>query len=706
MATAVGVRTSSGRSLGDLMRPVDDIPFEDMHLPKSTNVFDAFPPMSNLRPFEYSNPLMLGGSLATAPRKYRNGNSGVGGDSDEIVSVLQACLHVGRIERAGVILQRIAHLDTVVDKAGLMDLHNQYLRAAVEQIMMKPSLAATQSIHTWFELNIRRKALDFNADTVAYMLKASLQTQDIAKRDRLVKRYMDMVQGENGLEVLGLDILNAKELNQITHICPTYNLAEELEEEYQEGLGEFKTAPGSSSGLPSTPAVRPMAQKGLGLKALKKSLSLFSATDTINLENLTHEEKREIQGKLEQDAVDSAVERWREENSNLTKMGMNTALQTKSLGARMWKWHEALKKSLDEELEKIEAAEVKEKKDSQDQERCLYGPFLRLVPTEKLAAVTILSVMSAFGSAGVDKGMPLSAAVMVLSNNVEEEALFEVVQKNEKIRFWGKKRKDKNKLTPELVRKALRFRGTANTSTEMESVASAISELQWPLNMRAKVGAVLMSALIETAKIPVTKTHPDTQELTTQMQPAFQHSHHYRLGKKIGTVSANIVLSLQMKREPVHSLLAKHLPMLVKPDPWTHFNKGGFISHPAKVMRIKLGDKDQRHYADAAIGKGDMEQTFKGLDVLGKTSWRINQSVFDVMLEAWNSGEAIANIAPESPKIDIPPEPELSKDPLERRRWLREVKLLENARAGQHSQRCFQNFQLEIARALKNVFSP
>jgi DNA-directed RNA polymerase len=152
----------------------------------------------------------------------------------------------------------------------------------------------------------------------------------------------------------------------------------------------------------------------------------------------------------------------------------------------------------------------------------------------------------------------------------------------------------------------------------------------------------------------------------------------------------------------VHSLLAKHLPMLVRPDPWTQFNKGGFISHPSKMMRIKHGDKDQRHYAEAAIGQGDMTQTFKGLDVLGKTSWRINQPIFDIMLEAWNSGEAIANIPPETPNLPIPPEPTTTQDPLERRRWIRAVKLVENARSGLHSQRCFQNFQLEIARALRN----
>jgi DNA-directed RNA polymerase len=663
-------------------------------------------PLSNLRPFEYSNPLTLSASLATAPRRYRNGPSGVGGDAQEILSVLEACLHVGRLERAGAILKRIQYLGTIVDEQGLVDLHNRYLRASVEQIMMKPSSSATQALHKWFELEIRRKMVPFDADTVAYMLKASLQSQNSAQRERLVKRYMDMVQGKHGLEVLGLDILNAKELNQITRICPTYNLAEALGgyEDYMDDATEMKSQ--STSFTESfIPDVRPVGQKGLGLKSLKKTLSLFSAADTMNMENLTHEERREIQSRLEADAVSSAIDRWREENSNLTKMGLNTSLQTKSLGARMWRWQEALEKALKSELEKIEKSEHKEKKLNIDQERCVYGPFLRLVPADKLAALTILAVMGSFSTIGADKGLPLSTAIMAISNSVEEEAMFEVAQKDDRMKFWGqwKKKKDgKSRLTPDVLRKAMRFRGNASTRDESNTVASFVSDNQWPMAIKAKVGAFLMSALIDIAKLPVSKEHSETKEIITQMQPAFSHGHQYKMGKKVGVVTSNPVLVKQMKREPVHSLLAKHLPMLVEPEPWTHFNKGGYISHPAKVMRIKLGDKDQRHYAEAAIGKGDMEQTFKGLDVLGKTSWRINQPVFDVMLEAWNSGEGIANIPPENPNLEIPSEPEPSKDPLERRRWIREVKLVENLRSGYHSQRCFQNFQLEIARALRN----
>jgi DNA-directed RNA polymerase, mitochondrial len=650
--------------------------------------------------------------LATPPRRFRTGKQGIGGELSEIISILRACLQVGRIERGGVVLKRIGTLDVVTNEQ-LLHLHNEYLEAAVYQLSMKPSGTAMQSLHKWFELEIRNKALPLNAETVAYMLKASLQTPPGVRRNRLVRRYMDIgKQRDLGLEVLSQDVLSAEDLNEITHICPDYNAEGPMFDEYSEMLepADIEMLDEEILGAePSIPDVRPTEQKGLGLKSLKQALSLFSQENSseLNLDNQTLEGKRRIQAQLEEDSVTSAIQRWREENAQLTKMGLNTALQTKSFGARMWKWHTALERALNDELAKVDEAEAKEKMLPEDVERCSYGPFLRILPTEKLAALTILSCMTALSSLGVDKGMPLSSAIMAISSNVEDESIFEVVQSKSTMKagFGNAKANEKQRLSAVQLKKSLRFRGSNSTYTTAnadDGAAESLRQRSWPATIKAKVGAVLMSALIETAKIPVVLEHPETKEVITQMQPAFSHSHQYKMGKKVGMIIANSVIVRQLQREPVHSLLAKHLPMLVTPEPWTDFNKGGFITHPAKMMRIKLGDKDQRYYAEAAISKGDMTQTFKGLDVLGKTSWRINQPVFDVMLEAWNSGEAIANIAPETPKFDVPPEPEASNDPLERRRWIKAVKIVENAKSGLHSQRCFQNFQLEIARALRN----
>jgi DNA-directed RNA polymerase len=706
----------------------DDIPFVGLndHFPVSANSNTGS--LAHLRPL--NPPLMLGGSLVMPDQRLRmEHTTGVTGTFPELLSIFRACLQVGRIDRAKTILKRIQRfLDVTPEDA--VELHNEYLDAAVSQLLWRPSGSAAQDLHKWFELEIRGNGHPLTAETIGYMVKASLQSLDDDRKRRLVGRYMDIAhQRDCALEVLALGIFSGEDLNQITQICPDYNadyqkdkgdheLRDEVHNETAQDMPEPATF-ARSTAIP--PEVRPMPQKGLGLKALKQALALFAENEEAGINTgFTVEQRREAQRRLETNAVDSAVERWREENSQLKRLGYDTHLQTKSMGARMFKWSTDLKEALDRELDKVDESEMREPKHTNDHDRCQYGPFIRLLPTEKLAAITILSVMGFTAQGGVAKSIPLSGVLLKIADNVEDEILFRVVESKNKKSAWGASMKSaqKNRLIAAQLKRTkrghvLRSVAKSNEDDSGETTATyypdnpireALAEAAWPAGIKAKVGACLLSAFMEIAKVPVTLEHPETKELVTQMQPALQHSYRFSNGKKVGVVICNKVLVRQMNREPVHSLLAKHLPMLVQPEPWTEFSKGGFLCQPAKVMRIKNGDKDQRHYIEAAISEGDMEQTFKGLDVLGRTPWRINQPVFDVMLEAWNTGEAIANLAPESPIFEIPPEPQnnSSQDPFERLRWLRSIKAMENTRKGLHSQRCFQNFQLEIARSFRN----
>ncbi|KAH8596109.1 hypothetical protein B0O99DRAFT_510941 [Bisporella sp. PMI_857] len=598
-----------------------------------------------------------------------------------------------------------------------MKLHNEYLEAAVSQIVWSASPTTTQALHTWFELEIRNKSMSFNAETMGYMLKASLQSLNGDQKHRLVRRYMDICkQNDLELEVMQMAVLTAEDLNQISHICPDFNAAK-YDQEYEfedevvsadlelsEDLEEQKAL-----GSDTTPEVRGVPQKGLGLKTLRESLEVFaefseSSMARWNLGSRTEEEKRQIQARVEESAVEAAIGRWRAENADLKKMGLNTTLQTKSIGSRMWRWHVELDKALKTEVKKLHELELQTRiTTAEEKERLIYGPFLRLLPTEKLSAITILSIMQAFSARVDSQGMPLSHILLGIASDIEDEVVCTSLR-----RQMGKsstaKLKKADKRTKEQVRRAKRgrFSHTSFVEEGPSEVKAVLADNAWPSAIKAKIGAFLMSAFIDIANIPIEVTSADKSGGLTQLQPAFSHSYEVKKGKRVGTIKAHPVLMEQMRREPVHSLLAKHLPMLVKPEPWTQFGKGGFISQPAKAMRIKHGDKDQRFYAEAAIGKGDMEQTFKGLDVLGSTPWRINKFVFDTMLEAWNTGKAFANIAPENPHAPIPPEPEASSDPFVRKRWLKAVRAAENYKVGQHSVRCFQNFQLEIARALRN----
>ncbi|KAM3065800.1 DNA-directed RNA polymerase [Clarireedia jacksonii] len=712
---------ASSRSLATAVYgSFDDVPFEGFRQSsspqstKSTN-YDNIMPLSAYSLPKRPAPIIFGDDGATQPTKHRRTRDAVGGTLQEVLSILEACLQVGRIERATVILKRVSQYPDM-DRETLLDLQNRYLRAAVENIIMNPSEEATQALHQWFELEIRSLGLPQDAVTVAYMLKASLQSPDSNRRDRLVRRYMDMVQGDAGLAVLGADILTAEELNTITHICPTYNLAEGLDgtEEYLDTeTNQRDSIPEGvmpNVGVSTGAEVRPTAQKGLGLKSLKQSLSLFTSFSAgYDLSAMSEDEKRAIQKQLEEDAVQAAIDRWRDENSNLTKMGLNSSLQTKSIGARMWHWQEKLEQTLKEEIVRVEEAEMKVQRNPADSRRCSYGPFLRCIPTNKLAALTILSLMNGISATGLDRGIPLASAIMTIAKNIEGESIMESISREDNYRriVWSDPKQSsshKFRIIQALKIKAEAVAGSRSVENE-EALYNMIVEKQWPTSIKAEVGSYLLSAMLDVARVPVTMQDPETGETITQMQAAFSHGQQYKMGRKQGVVMAHKELVERLRREPVHSLLAKHLPMLVKPEPWTNFASGGFLSHPGKVMRVKNGSRDQRVYANAAIDRGNMTRVLEGLNILGEQAWSINEPVFDVMLEAWNSGEPIANLAPANPKLDYPPEPDASTDPLERRRWITAVKKLENTKGAFHSQRCFQNFQLEIARALrKRIF--
>ncbi|KAK1566412.1 DNA-dependent RNA polymerase [Colletotrichum navitas] len=690
-------------------QPGNDSQFETLHnavLPLFRKTA-AGSHVHELRAFDPSSPLVIEEASMAAARGKAN-LAGIPGDAEEMLLVFHACIRVGKIDRAELVLKRMTFYN-VFPGEELIFLHNRYLRASLDQMRSRPDRKQAEGLHKWYELNIRAKDLPQTAETVACMLKASLLSEHkLDRRRRLVTRYMGLAPGEAGLQVLSMaDILTDQDLAVITDICPTYNLAptenevpadaeaaeSPIESASEEAANQAASTPGQSM-----PEVLATPQKGFGLKTLKNTLSLFDEIpQNCDISTLPIRERREIQARLERDCVDAAVERWREENESLQKMGLNTSVSHASLNSRLYDWQLALEARLKEELVRIEAAEATAKKTAEDYDRCIYGPFLRLSTPSRLSAVTILGTLSSTAIAGVDRGMPISIAIANLARLAEEDIRAQLAA-NQKPKSKPKSRrvvmtKRERKASPEEPSKLL---------SDSEAKASPLPDTPWPPAVKAKVGAALLSALIETAKIKVVKEHPETKTLISQFQPAFSHVSQLKRGKRIGMMLLNKELVNLMKREPQGDYLAKHLPMVVEPAPWQAFDKGGFLESRANLVRIKQGGKDQKLYSEAAIARGDMDQVFKGLDVLGKTAWRVNTPVLNVMLEAWNTGEALANLPALNPNIPVPPEPEASDDPMAHRNWVRAVKAAENERGGLHSVRCFMNFQLEIARAFRN----
>lgn len=639
-----------------------------------------------------------------------------------MMSVFEACIQVDQLDRAAAVLKRFGDMN-VLSGDELIRLHNVFLRANVEQFYSRPNLKWAESMRSWYETRIRAMGLPQNAETIAYMLKVSLLSNyEPPQLERLINRYMGMMPGDAGLEVFTFSsILSDQDLATITGLCTTHNIDPDafvdLPIEEEPDLSELtnddlvsaeSTATSTHSG-PGTGEfeVLPVPQKGLGLKSLQEVLSFFSDIKGRDVSGLSQTARREIQSRLERDCVDAAIRRWREENEALKKMGRNSSLSTNALNSQLYDWQLALEAKLQDEFTSFEESENRPNKNQEDMGRCVYAPFMRQSTPTRLAAVTILSILNTIAQQGADNGALIAQTIQTLGKAVEEDIRSQQrgserssVRKAKAAEYARKRVLRQNPTEAESPSsQPLEADPTTNQSNIVE--APKFDTAIWPVYVRTQLGAALISALIDTAKVTVQREHPETKKMVSQLQPAFAHTAVFKKGKRVGMIAPNKFLSDLLKREPRADFLARHLPMLVEPEPWTKFDKGGFINSPATVIRVKHGEIDQKIYAEAAIKRGDMEQVCKGLDVLGKTAWRINRPVFDVMLQAWNSGEAIGNIPPLNPDIPTPAEPEVHDDPMQRRIWLRAVKAAENEKSGLHSERCFMNFQLEIANAFK-----
>lgn len=394
-------------------------------------------------------------------------------------------------------------------------------------------------------------------------------------------------------------------------------------------------------------------------------------------------------------------------------MGLHIGLQTKPIGAVMWSWHEALVPLIREEIRKANNAESEKNRVESDQDRVAYGPFLQFISPEKLSAVTIIQTLNRISTVGVERGTKVVSLVSTIGQAIQDESMAELAKsRNNRFHSKGPTTHIQQRKLVQLVRrrsaynKAAQSLGTNKQDTK-DDVASAQSTLvasdqSWPPSIRAQLGAILTSLLIQAAKLEVSRRDPDSGETWKEIQSVFWNSYQYENGKRYGVIRLNAAMSAKLTREPLQGALSKHLPMLVEPLPWSQYKKGGFLNSGVPVVRGGTQHTQLRDYINAASESGDMARVFAGLDVLGRTPWRINKGVFDVMLQVWNSGEALANVPPENPKFDYPPEPSLSADMQERRKHAYQIREIENARDGMHSERCFLNFQLEVARAYLN----
>ncbi|KAJ2098316.1 DNA-directed RNA polymerase, partial [Coemansia sp. S100] len=409
-----------------------------------------------------------------------------------------------------------------------------------------------------------------------------------------------------------------------------------------------------------------------------------------------------LQLRLERDTYDSALARFREINKKrgdpllLTDIGA-----LKRLSAE---WLPQLEALIEEEHERCKKA----METGDDRIREHYGRFLTMLDPPKIAIITILEVLrlcSVIPKNSKDhspklSGLKTAMLVNALSTAVHNEIRFNRMKLRSNRHITGRnisvaRLASSGKLFNMAVRRAKAHELRENSNQDWLDT--------WDITTKTRIGSLLLSMLIETARIPELSNDPETGQRTQRMVPAFSHGYELSKGRKFGILRAHNSLRELFKSDALVGVVnARHLPMLVPPRPWLTFNSGGYLSQDEPCMRIK-DNAEQLRYLKKASNDDRLYTLLAGLDSLGLTKWSINRPIFDAVRKVWNSGKEIAKIPARTFDRPEPVKPEdYETNDKARIKYGMEMQEWNNNRASQHSERCDCNYKVEIARAFLN----
>lgn len=401
----------------------------------------------------------------------------------------------------------------------------------------------------------------------------------------------------------------------------------------------------------------------------------------------------ERQKSLEARGIEGARAKWKHEFETLHQRGEIS--MNKNLNVQLYKWYSDMLPLVEEEHalctklvhQEVDTATLSKEEAAQMKERAHYAPYLILVPPQTLCVLTIFELLKLNSTGGIVDGMRATRAVISVGRAVELEYKSQQLMKAEK------KHTLRRNMSLNQWRKYLKKHHRAAADSP-ESV-----QTDWSSAVFAKLGSALTSFLLHVAKVQVSGTDPTTGATVKGHQPAFHHTYQFVQGQRIGIIKLHKNLIKQLGgNEFANSVQPQFLPMLVKPRPWTSHNSGGYLFTPSNLVRVR-DSVETIAYVKAAADAHNLDEVYRGLNILGDTAWTVNSKVLDVVSQFWNTGDQFLDIPPMATEPQLPEPLPSHAEPNEKHEYVKKVKAIMNEAAGFRSQRCDMNYKLEIARA-------
>lgn len=249
------------------------------------------------------------------------------------------------------------------------------------------------------------------------------------------------------------------------------------------------------------------------------------------------------------------------------------------------------------------------------EDRGNYGPYLILFDSHKLAVMTLEIVMSSVIRCE-NSGVPLMRLMLDIGNALENEYKISVL-KGSKENSLGWARKLLKTSPGNSLRTYVRIKRSLNDSEE------------WPIDLKVKLGSVLLKSVIYSCK-------SDTGDNAFDCDLNYNSTTSRRLGVFKMTPRA-----FEYFENLVAFIPPTFPPMLVAPKPWDSKKYyGAYYDLEAPLMK-----HTSRKQADA-VRKSDIPKVVEGLNFLGSVPWNINSKMFDIIEEVRAKGLVIGELQP------------------------------------------------------------
>ena len=732
----------------------DTVPFVD--LTPNQQTYQRTQDIEKPRDYDRSNIVVLRNQAHTALPVFKKvGLTGISGDVSDIVSNLHACARVGRHERAAKLVKRLASMYEPW-ALELADAHRVYLSGQLETLEKDKSKDTILQIQRWFELEIRAKEVPPTPAILALMLKSIFIGVEEKRRDRLLRRYLAVVDAVAGdaktpeaqnnykSEVFASSLFTEEEYTHLVSLLPEYALSPSIVEEGETKQEEQQTpwhtvdlsnyeeseevTLGARQERKDLPLIVKAEQGEKSLYFLKHSLSsLYGLEEEWETSGFSLQALNKIrEERLERDVREAAIQRWEMEAQNLAAQRARGVKVDSTLGPYMHGWMKSMAKSIEAEKLKSAAVETQSQFTEEETGLLMIGPVLGLANAEKLAAAALMAFIDQIAvnqtpsrqETRASDSKPAKRVFQAIGDAVGIELRLEDVKAGFQKKYKAMPTQSRRQLLRRVLQKPLpkpeaESSDDAPNEMKIHDTNNSLLDEGDPIMIASttmQIGAWFLNLILKTAKLPVTIKDPATGASYTELQPAASHGSSYVKGRRLGHVRANTELIRRLQTELVGGFISKPLPMLCEPVAWTSLKKGAYLRKDpasASIMAVRTRDssKSQLSHLDEADRQGHMERLYHGLNVLSRVPWRVNRPLLKVLIDAWNTGERLGKLAPADAETYVndkeggPLPPADTTDRAAFYHWNQVNQIRRNEIQSFRSQRAYQNFQLEVARA-------